>query len=79
MRETRSTITTTPASVAGSVAEMRLKTRGIISNADYQRTVGASRRTAANDLRRLVAAGVFLREGRTGRSTHYLLARSNGH
>jgi ATP-dependent DNA helicase RecG len=60
-------------------AVMRLKTRGIISNADYQRTVGVSRRTAANDLRRLVAAGVFLREGRTGRSTHYLLARSNGH
>jgi predicted HTH transcriptional regulator len=41
--------------------------------------VDVSRRTAANDLRRLVAAGVFLREGRTGRSTHYRLARSNGH
>jgi ATP-dependent DNA helicase RecG len=55
-------------------AVMFIKTRGVISNAEYQRLIGVSKRTATNDLRRLVAAGILFQIGHRGRSTHYLLA-----
>jgi len=52
-----------------------VKTNGRISNRDYRELTGAIIRTATRDLEDLVAKGVFIKVGITGRSTHYVLAR----
>ena len=52
-----------------------VKTNGRISNRDYRELTGTIIRTASRDLEDLVAKGVFLKVGATGRSTHYVLAR----
>lgn len=46
-----------------------------IGNAEYQRLAGAIKKTASRDLDDLVAKGVFVRLGTTGRGTHYVLGR----
>ena len=52
-----------------------VKTNGRISNRDYRELTGTIIRTATRDLEDLVARGVFIKVGITGRSTHYVLAR----
>jgi len=52
-----------------------IKTKGRITNRDYRELTGAIIRTATRDLEDLVAKGVLLKVGTTGRSTHYVLAR----
>jgi len=52
-----------------------VRTNGRITNRDYRELTGTIIRTATRDLEDLVAKGVLLKVGTTGRSTHYLLAR----
>jgi predicted HTH transcriptional regulator len=52
-----------------------IKTKGRITNRDYRELTGAIIRTATRDLEDLVAKGVLLKVGTTGRSTHYVLSR----
>ena len=46
-----------------------------ISNADYQSIANAIKKTASRDLDYLVHKGIFLKVGKTGRGTHYILAQ----
>jgi len=69
----------TPAVLAGMPLNERqrraiahVKIAGRITNADYQRMVGCSRRTALRELAVLVQAGVLLALG-SGRGAHYAL------
>ncbi len=52
-----------------------MKDTGRVSNAAYQGLTGATKKTASRDLDSLVAKGVFVKVGRTGRGTHYVLAK----
>ena len=52
-----------------------LKTQGRITNAEYQRVTRASRATASRDLEGLVAKGILVKVGKTGKGTHYVLTR----
>ncbi len=56
-------------------ALLQLKTVGRLTNAEYQRVTGSTKKTATRDLDDLVAQGVLDRVGTTGRGTHYVLAR----
>jgi ATP-dependent DNA helicase RecG len=51
-----------------------LKAHGRITNAEYQRASGATRKTAARDLAALVKLGVIQRRGER-KATHYILGR----
>lgn len=51
-----------------------LKSRGVITNADYQDLTACSQRTATRDLNELSQMGVIRMEGK-GRGAHYQLAR----
>ena len=50
-----------------------MKTRGQISNREYQELTGAISQTALRDLRDLLAIGLVEKVGTTGRSTYYRL------
>jgi len=52
-----------------------VKIYGQIKNKDYRRLTGVINRTASRDLEDLVLKGVLRKIGKTGRSTHYVLAR----
>ena len=52
-----------------------VKAKGRISNRDYRELTGTIIRTASRDLEDLVAKGIFLKVGTTGRNTHYVLTR----
>jgi ATP-dependent DNA helicase RecG len=52
-----------------------LKTHTRITNSGYQESTGASRATASRELDALLAKGVLEKVGKTGRSTHYVLAK----
>jgi ATP-dependent DNA helicase RecG len=56
-------------------ALLHLKTAGRLTNAEYQRITGGSKKTATRDLEALMAQGLLQRVGTTGRGTHYLLIR----
>jgi ATP-dependent DNA helicase RecG len=58
-------------------AVIELKRVKRISNADYQKLTGATKKTASRDLERLTRKHVLRKIGRTGRGTYYTLA-SNG-
>ena len=52
-----------------------IKTHGLITNAEYQRTVGCPQRTATRDLNELVQIGIVELEGK-GRGSQYKLKRN---
>ena len=52
-----------------------VKTTGKITNQELRELTGVVIRTASRDLEDLVRKGVLLKMGKTGRSTHYVLAR----
>lgn len=52
-----------------------VKATGRISNSEYQDLTGAIKKTASRDLDSLVTKGVFVKVGRTGRGTYYVLAK----
>jgi len=52
-----------------------VKIKGRITNKDYRELTGVIIRTATRDLEDLVAKGVLVKVGTTGRSTYYVLAR----
>ena len=52
-----------------------IKTTGKITNQELRELTGVVIRTASRDLEDLVRKGVLLKMGKTGRSTHYVLAR----
>ena len=52
-----------------------LKTRGRITNKEYQALTGMTDRTSLRDLDDLVAKGLLDKIGSTGRGAHYVLAR----
>ncbi len=56
-------------------ALLHLKAAGRLTNAEYQRITGGSKKTATRDLENLMAQGLLQRVGTTGRGTHYLLIR----
>lgn len=56
----------------GVVAFVKAKRR--ITNKDYRELTGAIARTATRDLEDLVAKGLLVKVGTTGRSAHYVLA-----
>jgi len=51
-----------------------LKSKGVITNADYQKVAGCSQRTATRDLNELAQKGVIAPEGK-GRGARYRLSR----
>ncbi len=51
---------------------------GSISNMEYQKITGVSKRTATRDLNELVEKGVFFSEGKTGKGTVYKLKGPKG-
>lgn len=51
-----------------------VKANGRITNADYQRVTGASRKTASRDLDELMNKKILSRRG-AKRGTHYILVR----
>ncbi len=55
-------------------ALLAAKSKGTLTNAEYQKTAGVPRKTATRDLSDLVAKGV-LRQVGAGRGTHYVLRR----
>lgn len=57
-----------------AIAELKL--RGRIDNAVYQEVTGAPRRTSARDLGELVARGIIVLIGETGRGAFYERARA---
>jgi len=57
-------------------AVVYVKEKGRISNQEYQRLAGVSKRTASRDLEELVQKDLFERIGETGKGTHYLLKGS---
>jgi len=52
-----------------------VKTDGRIGNLEYQRLTGSIKKTATRDLDDLVARGLLIKVGTTGRGVHYVLAR----
>ena len=52
-----------------------VKTTGKITNQELRELTGVVIRTASRDLEDLVRKGVLMKMGKTGRSTHYVLAR----
>ncbi len=52
-----------------------VKEKGRITNKEYQKAYEVSRQTAARELSHLVQSNVLLRHGKTGRDTHYTLAK----
>lgn len=56
-----------------------LKTKGRITNKEYQELTGTTNRTALRDFAELKAKGVLKRVGKTGRSTYYVLKRETRH
>ncbi len=71
----------TPAAVAGlglndrqRKALAHVRGHGRITNSEYQAATGATKKTSSRDLEALVAKGVFVRLGTTGRGTSYRLA-----
>ncbi|HEV2853823.1 MAG TPA: lipid A-modifier LpxR family protein [Thermoanaerobaculia bacterium] len=56
-------------------ALLHLKAAGRLTNTDYQRVTGTTKKTATRDLENLIARGVLDRVGKTGRGTYYVLAR----
>ena len=52
-----------------------MKTRGQISNRDYQALTGAISQTALRDLREMMAFGLVEKVGTTGRGTYYRLRK----
>jgi ATP-dependent DNA helicase RecG len=52
-----------------------VKEKGRITNKEYQKACEVSRQTAARELSHLVQSNVLLRHGKTGRDTHYTLAK----
>jgi len=52
-----------------------LKTNLRITNAEYRKLTNVTDRTALRDLEALLKLGLIAKEGKTGRSTHYRLAR----
>ena len=50
-----------------------VKTKGRVSNTDYQEEFGMAKRTAHRDLQELTAKGVLMKVGTTGKGTHYIL------
>jgi ATP-dependent DNA helicase RecG len=51
-----------------------VKTTGKITNQELRKLTGVVIRTASRDLEDLVRKGVLVKMGKTGRSTHYILA-----
>jgi predicted HTH transcriptional regulator len=71
----------TPAALAGlglndrqRKALAHVRGHGRITNSEYQVATGATKKTSSRDLEALVAKGVFVRLGTTGRGTSYRLA-----
>ena len=56
-------------------AVQHVKTTGKITNQEFRELTDVMIRTASRDLEDLVCKGVLLKKGKTGRSTHYVLAR----
>jgi len=56
-------------------AVYHVKTAGKITNQELRELTGVVIRTASRDLEDLVRKGVLMKMGKTGRSTHYVLAR----
>lgn len=56
-------------------AVAQIKTEGRITNAEYQTLTSSSKKTATRDLEDMVGKGLLRKIGRTGRGTHYMLAR----
>jgi predicted HTH transcriptional regulator len=56
------------------LALLAAKSKGTLTNAEYQHVAGTSRPTAKRDLEDLVSKGVLLRKG-AGRGAYYQLAR----
>jgi ATP-dependent DNA helicase RecG len=54
---------------------MYVKTKGKITNKEYQRVCNISERTATRDLSNLVSLGLFMQIGVTGKGTEYILTR----
>jgi len=57
-------------------AVMYVKERGRITNREYQKVNQVSRQTAARELLALVESELLIRCGKTGRATHYTLAKT---
>jgi hypothetical protein len=78
----------TPAHLAGLGLNDRqlaaitwVKTQGRITNTEFQTQFSAAKRTASQDLTALVAAGIFEKQGTTGKGVFYRLNKgaSKGH
>lgn len=54
-------------------AVLYVKKQGKITNAKYQEIAGVKKRQASNDLKNLEDKGIFIKEGKTGRGTFYIL------
>lgn len=54
-----------------------LRTVGRLTNAEYQRVTGSTRKTAARDLDGLVVQGALERKGTVGRGAYYVAARGS--
>ena len=50
-----------------------VRMQGRITNSEYQQTLNVAKRTAHRDLVELVAKGVFVMVGKTGKGTYYIL------
>lgn len=55
-----------------------VKRQRSITNREYQKLTGASKRTGSRDLDELVSVGVLAKVGQTGRGTRYLLRGQKG-
>ena len=55
-----------------------IKSKGSITNAEYQKLLNVSKRTSTNDLQFLVDQNLISRTGTIGRGTHYKLAARQG-
>ncbi|OGA48886.1 MAG: hypothetical protein A3F74_27675 [Betaproteobacteria bacterium RIFCSPLOWO2_12_FULL_62_58] len=69
---TRDVLASLPLNERQRSAIAHVRTAGRITNADYRRMLGCSRRTALRELAVLVQAGVLLAQG-SGRGAHYAL------
>jgi predicted HTH transcriptional regulator len=54
-----------------------LKSHGRVSSSEYQKIVGAIKKTATRDLNDLKAKGLIVQRGRLGPGVHYVLSKGD--
>lgn len=59
------------------MAIVYVKEKGIITNAEYQKLTGVSRRTASRELQNAVEKDVLQMTGRVGKGAKYVLKTPN--